>query len=101
MSPGLALFLYGVSSIPGEGTFFAPKVVIPGTLGLLMIAGFVWWSFKPKHPLLDLRLFRNRNLTVSVITMFAVRRGLLRRAAARAHLLPAGARRDRRCRPAG
>ena len=69
MSPGLALFLYGVSSIPGEGTFFAPKVVIPGTLGLLMIAGFVWWSFKPKHPLLDLRLFRNRNLTVSVITM--------------------------------
>lgn len=70
MSPGLALFLYGVSSIPGEGTFFSPKVVIPGTIGLLMVAGFVLWSFKPKHPLLDLRLFRNRNLTVSVITMF-------------------------------
>jgi EmrB/QacA subfamily drug resistance transporter len=70
MSPGLALFLYGVSSIPGEGTFFAPKVVIPGTIGLLMVVGFVVWSFKPEHPLLDLRLFRNRNLTVSVITMF-------------------------------
>ena len=70
MSPGLALFLYGVSSIPGEGTFFSPKVIIPGTIGLLMVAGFVFWSFKPEHPLLDLRLFRNRNLTVSVITMF-------------------------------
>ena len=70
MSPGLALFLYGVSSIPGEGTFFSPKVVIPGTIGVLMVAAFVWWSFKPKHPLLDLRLFRNRNLTVSTITMF-------------------------------
>jgi EmrB/QacA subfamily drug resistance transporter len=70
MSPGLALFLYGVSSIPGEGTFFSPKVVIPGTIGLLMVAAFVVWSFKPEHPLLDLRLFRNRNLTVSVITMF-------------------------------
>jgi EmrB/QacA subfamily drug resistance transporter len=70
MSPGLALFLYGVSSIPGEGTFFAPKVIIPGTIGLFMIAGFVYWSFKPKHPLLDLRLFKNRNLTVSVLTMF-------------------------------
>jgi EmrB/QacA subfamily drug resistance transporter len=69
MSPGLALFLYGVSSIPGEGTFFAPKVVIPGTIGLLMVAAFVFWSFRPLHPLLDLRLFRNRNLTVSVITM--------------------------------
>ncbi|GAA4396506.1 MFS transporter [Fodinibacter luteus] len=70
MSPGLALFLYGVSSIPGEGTFFSAKVVVPGTIGLLMVAGFVVWSFRPVHPLLDLRLFRNRNLTVSVITMF-------------------------------
>jgi EmrB/QacA subfamily drug resistance transporter len=70
MSPGLALFLFGISSIPGEGTFFAPKVIIPGTIGLLMIVGFVFWSFKPKHPLLDLRLFKNRNLSVSIITMF-------------------------------
>ena len=70
MSPGLALFLYGISSIPGEGTIASAKVLIPGILGLLMVAGFVFWSFKPKHPLLDLRLFKNRNLTVSVITMF-------------------------------
>lgn len=70
MSPGLALFLYGVSSIPGEGTFFATKVLVPGVVGLLMVAGFVVWSFRPTHPLLDLRLFRNRNLTVSIITMF-------------------------------
>ena len=70
MSPGLALFLYGISSIPGEGTFFSSKVIIPGTLGLVMVAGFVVWSFRPAHPLLDLRLFKNRNLTVSTITMF-------------------------------
>lgn len=70
MSPGLALFLYGISSIPGEGTFFSSKVIIPGTLGLIMVAGFVVWSFRPAHPLLDLRLFTNRNLTVSTITMF-------------------------------
>jgi hypothetical protein len=31
---------------------------------------FVVYSFKPKHPVLDLRLFRNRNLTVSIATMF-------------------------------
>jgi EmrB/QacA subfamily drug resistance transporter len=70
MSPGLAMFLYGVSSIPGEGTFFSFKVIFWGTLGLLMIASFVFWSFRTKHPLLDLRLFANRNLTVSVMTMF-------------------------------
>jgi EmrB/QacA subfamily drug resistance transporter len=70
MSPGLALFLYGISSIPGEGTFFSSKVIVPGTIGLLMVIGFVFWSFRPEHPLLDLRLFKNRNLTVSIITMF-------------------------------
>ncbi len=69
MSPGLAMFLYGVSSIPGEGTFLSFKVIFWGTLGLLMIAAFVFWSFRAVHPLLDLRLFRNRNLTVSVLTM--------------------------------
>lgn len=70
MSPGLALFLYGVSSIPGEGTVLAPKVLVPGLIGIALVVGFVFWSFRPVHPLLDLRLFRNRNLTVSTIVMF-------------------------------
>ncbi|MEV6843528.1 DHA2 family efflux MFS transporter permease subunit [Actinoplanes sp. NPDC051411] len=70
MSPGLALFLYGVSSIPAEGRVGAPKVLIPGIIGLVLVVSFVFYSFRPKHPLLDLRLFRNRNLAVSIITMF-------------------------------
>ncbi|GAB3590294.1 MFS transporter [Angustibacter peucedani] len=70
MSPGLALFLYGVSSIPGEGGIGHAKVLLPGLLGLALMVAFVLYSFKPKHPLLDLRLFHNRNLTVSIITMF-------------------------------
>ena len=31
---------------------------------------FVFHSFRPEHPLIDLRLFKNRELTVSIITMF-------------------------------
>jgi energy-coupling factor transporter transmembrane protein EcfT len=88
MSPGLALFLYGISSIPGEGTFFSSKVIIPGTLGLALVAGFVVYSFKPEHPLLDLRLFKNRNLTVATDDDVPLRRGLLRWPAPRADLLP-------------
>src|SRR3954453_21090780 len=34
-----------------------------------MIASLVFLGFRTTHPLRDLRLFRNRNLTVSVITM--------------------------------
>ncbi len=71
MSPGLALFLFGVSSLPQEnGDFAAPRVWVSMLAGVLLILAFVWHSFGPEHPLLDLRLFRNRNLTVSLITMF-------------------------------
>jgi len=71
MSPGLALFLFGVSSLPQEhGDFSAPRVWVSMLVGVLLMVAFVWHSFRPEHPLLDLRLFRNRNLTISIITMF-------------------------------
>ena len=70
MSPGLALFLYGISTIPAEGKVGTPKVLIPALIGLALVVAFVLYSFKPKHPLLDLRLFRNRNLAISLLTMF-------------------------------
>ena len=70
MSPGLAFFLYGVSSIPGEGTAGSPKVLGFAGAGLLLMLAFVFHSFRPQHPLLDLRLFRNRNLTSALVTMF-------------------------------
>jgi EmrB/QacA subfamily drug resistance transporter len=70
MSPGLAAFLYGISSIPTEGTFFSAKVLGFSGVGLALMIAFVFYSFKPEHPLLDLRLFKNRNLTWSIVTMF-------------------------------
>ena len=71
MSPGLALFLYGVSSLPSHGGDVGdPHVWAPALAGLVLMASFVGWSFRPRHPLLDLRLLRNRNLSISLITMF-------------------------------
>ncbi len=70
MSPGLALLLFGVSSIPSEGRVTAPRVWVSMLIGVLLIVIFVFHSFRPEHPLLDLRLFKNRNLTVTIITMF-------------------------------
>jgi EmrB/QacA subfamily drug resistance transporter len=69
LSPGLALFLYGVSSIPGAGTVAAGKVLVPGIAGLVLTSGFVLHALRKDHPLIDLRLFRNRNLTISVVTI--------------------------------
>jgi EmrB/QacA subfamily drug resistance transporter len=70
LSPGLAVFLYGVSSIPQTGTVLAAKVLIPGAIGLVLILAFVRHALhRADHPLIDLHLFRNRDLTVAVITM--------------------------------
>jgi len=70
LSPGLALFLFGVSSLPEAGTFSATKVWLPMLAGALLVIGFVFYSFKPKHPLLDLRLFKNRRLTIAAVSLF-------------------------------
>ncbi len=70
MSPGLALFLYGVSSIPDAGGMGEPKVWATMLVGALLVIAFVIYSFKPKHPLLDLRLFKNYNLSIATLTMF-------------------------------
>lgn len=69
LSPGLALFLFGVSSIPGEGKVAAVKVLVPGLIGLALVIGFVFHAMGKDHALIDLGLFKNRNLTISVIAM--------------------------------
>ncbi|MCW2783177.1 MAG: drug resistance transporter, EmrB/QacA subfamily [Marmoricola sp.] len=71
LSPGLAAFLYGVSSIPGEGTIWAAKVLVPAAIGLVLIVTFVPWALRRAniHPLVDLRLFKHRDLTIAIIAM--------------------------------
>src|SRR3569623_1287881 len=75
LSPGLALFLYGVSSIPAakaqHDTMFTSQVVIPSVIGLALVVAFVPWALRRRniHPLVQLRLFTNRYMTVAVVTM--------------------------------
>jgi len=68
LSPGLALFLFGISSIPETGTIASARVLISAGVGLMLIIGFVFHALRKDHPLIDLHLFKNRQLTVSVIT---------------------------------
>jgi len=71
LSPGLAAFLYGVSSIPEHGTVTATEVWLPALVGLALIVGFVPWALSPRniHPLIELRLFKNRDMTIAVVAM--------------------------------
>jgi len=71
LSPGLAAFLYGVSSIPEHGSAAATEVWLPALIGTVLIVAFVPWALAKRniHPLVELRLFKNRNMTVAVIAM--------------------------------
>ncbi|TDD71618.1 DHA2 family efflux MFS transporter permease subunit [Jiangella aurantiaca] len=69
LSPGLAAFLYGVSSIPEHGTIQATEVLAPAIIGLALVLAFVIHALRKDHPLIDLRLFLNRHLTIAVVTM--------------------------------
>ncbi|RJS45849.1 DHA2 family efflux MFS transporter permease subunit [Nocardioides cavernaquae] len=75
LSPGLATLLYGVSSIPGakqeHGTIWTTEVVAFTIIGALLVAAFVPWALnrRNKHPLIDLHLFRDRQMTVAVVAM--------------------------------
>ncbi|TQF68713.1 DHA2 family efflux MFS transporter permease subunit [Rhodococcus spelaei] len=68
LSPGLALFLFGVSSIPETGTVASARVLVSAGIGLVLIIAFVFHALRKDHPLIDLRLFKNRNLTIAVTT---------------------------------
>lgn len=71
LSPGLATFLYGVSSIPGRGTVADKHVWIPAVIGLALILGFVFHAlYRADHPLIDLRLFKNRVVALANTSMF-------------------------------
>jgi MFS transporter, DHA2 family, multidrug resistance protein len=71
LSPGLAALLFGISSVPRCGTFTDPRVWIPIVIGLSLIVGFVIHAlYRAEHPLIDLRLFQNRVVTLANASMF-------------------------------
>ncbi|HEY9314994.1 DHA2 family efflux MFS transporter permease subunit [Williamsia sp.] len=69
LSPGLALFLYGISLSTEHGSFTDTTVLVTAGIGLLLMIGFVFHATRAKNPLLDLSLFKNRKLTMAVLTM--------------------------------
>src|ERR1700761_6225254 len=72
LSPGLATLLFGISSVPRRDSFTDNHVWIPGLVGIALITAFVLHALhRADHPLIDLRLFKNRAVTLSNSAMFA------------------------------
>ena len=70
LSPGLAAIIYGLAESSSAGGFGHPEVLVPVTLGALAVAAFVRHASRaPDTALIDLRLFRNRTFSASMVTM--------------------------------
>jgi EmrB/QacA subfamily drug resistance transporter len=72
LSPGLASLVYALSEVGVTGKFTSPPVLISFVLGLALMLGFIAHALRARNPLIDLRLFKNRNFTIANICMFVM-----------------------------
>jgi Na+/melibiose symporter-like transporter len=68
----------GIHEGPESG-WTTPLTLFGLIAGTLAAIGFVWWELRQDHPLLDLRVFRDRTLTagsLNLLVVFAIISGL-------------------------
>jgi EmrB/QacA subfamily drug resistance transporter len=61
---GIGGLVLGIIQLPVDG-LGAPVVTAGLGVGTLATAAFIAWELRTEHPMLDVRLFRNRNFSVS------------------------------------
>ncbi|MCA1186982.1 MULTISPECIES: MDR family MFS transporter [unclassified Saccharopolyspora] len=71
VSPGVAAIVYALSQVQGSEGFASMGVLVPLGVGAVLLAGFVGWALRRgERALIDLRLFRHRNLTSGSVLGF-------------------------------
>lgn len=72
LATGLPLFVYGLAEFGQAGTLADGHVWLPLVLGVTLIATFVFHALRVAHPLLDVRLFKNRAFSAAAVTTFCL-----------------------------
>jgi EmrB/QacA subfamily drug resistance transporter len=71
LSPGLALFLYGVSEAGSAGGFENARTLAAAALGLTLVAAFVWHAHTGgRAALIDVSLFARRGFATAAAVNF-------------------------------
>jgi MFS family permease len=65
LAPAVAAILYGVNSARGKG--FTPSVLAFIIGGAILIAFWIFWELRVPNPMFNLRLFRQRALTLALV----------------------------------
>src|SRR5215831_10801287 len=69
---GLALFLYGLAQISQHSQLTAPGALGPMITGAVLIAWFVRHALRAAHPLIDVRLLRQRGFATGTAVNFVL-----------------------------
>ncbi|XVQ06620.1 MDR family MFS transporter [Spirillospora sp. CA-255316] len=71
LSPGIAAVIYGLTQITGPTGLSDPEVTLPLAAGLALLIGYVGWALRRgADALINIRLFRYRNLSSSTVLVF-------------------------------
>jgi len=68
---GLVAVLWAVIESPSAG-LTDPRVVMVGSLGILVVAAFIFWELHIDSPMLDMRFFKNPRFTAANIAVTLV-----------------------------
>lgn len=72
LAPGGALLVFGLAQAGDSGDPMAARVLIPAVCGLALLSLFIMRTLRSPHPLLDLRLLKQRSLAVGSGSLFLV-----------------------------
>jgi EmrB/QacA subfamily drug resistance transporter len=72
LSPGLGLFVFGLSEVSMHGGLGATGAWLPLVAGALLIAAFARHALRARRPLIDVRLFREPTFSSAAATTFLV-----------------------------
>lgn len=70
LSPGLAIFVYGLAETAAHGGFQSMDAIGGVVVGLLLVAAFVWHAKHREGALIDVRLFTRRTVGAAALTSF-------------------------------
>jgi EmrB/QacA subfamily drug resistance transporter len=65
---GLSLLVFAVIEAPDEG-WSDPLIVGALVAGAVLVAAFLWWQVRARHPMLHLDLFRDRRFSAASATL--------------------------------
>jgi DHA2 family multidrug resistance protein len=80
---GIFLLVTGIGALQivlergqAEDWFNTPYIVVLTFVSAVSLVGFVWWELTTEHPVVDLRILKNRSLSIGMLFTFILGFGL-------------------------